>query len=80
MILSLIRENHLCSWFTAKSRFFKVRECYFALLIPGNWEFRDEYVQTLKCLLQKRANVTQEAFFGLCKHAMHVNSPEIFTS
>jgi len=42
----------LCSWFTAKSRFLKVRECYFALLIPGKWEFRDEYVQTLKCLLQ----------------------------
>jgi len=29
-----------------------VRECYFALLIPGKWEFRDEYVQTIKCLLQ----------------------------
>jgi len=28
-----------------------VREGYFALLIPSKWEFIEEYVQTLKCLL-----------------------------
>jgi len=32
-----------------------VRECYFALLIPGKWEFRDEYVQTIMCLLHYTA-------------------------
>ena len=51
MVLSRIRENHLCSWFTAKSRFLEVRECYFALLILSKWEFREEHVQTIKCLL-----------------------------
>jgi len=51
MLLSLMRETHLCSWFTAKSRFLKVRECYFALLIPSKWEFWEEHIQTVKCLL-----------------------------
>jgi len=52
ILLSLMRETHLCFWFTAKSRFLKVRECYFALLIPGKWEFWEEHVQTVRCLLQ----------------------------
>ena len=40
-------------WFSAKRRFLKVREGYFALLILSKWEFREEYVQTIKCLLQR---------------------------
>ena len=44
-------ERMTCPWFTAMSRFLRVREGYFALLIPSKWEFREEYVQTIKCLL-----------------------------
>jgi len=37
--------------FPANRSFLKVREGYFALLIPSKWEFSKEYVQTIKCLL-----------------------------
>ena len=66
MVLGPTRENHLCSWFTAKSRFLKVRECYFALLIPGKWEFWEEYVQTIKCLLQLKGKVLSKPLLSTC--------------
>ena len=36
--------------------FLKLRVCYFALLILSKWEFWEEYVKTVKCLLQKAHN------------------------
>ena len=41
-------------WFSANGRFLKMRESYFTLLILRKWEFRKEYVQTIKCLLHGR--------------------------
>ena len=48
-----VREVILHCWFPANRRFLKVRESYFASLILSKWEFRKEYVQTIKCLLQE---------------------------
>ena len=45
------------------SRFLKVREGYFALLIPSKWEFRDEYVQTIMCLLHIYIDLKQVSVF-----------------
>ena len=43
-----------------------MRECYFALLILNKWEFRDEYVQTIKCLLHNKAMITLVEYGTRC--------------
>jgi len=74
MASSLIREIYLCSLFAAKSRFLKVRECYFALLILSKWEFREEYVHTIKCLLQFEHQIHQNIIYTSDKlYSIHIN-------
>ena len=57
-------------WFLATRRSLKVREGYFALLIPSKWEFSKEYVQTIKRLLQYHLLFC----FGQMKYLCHLNS------
>jgi len=47
-----VREGYFTLLILSKEKISqREREGYFALLILNKWEFREEYVQTIKCLL-----------------------------
>jgi len=61
-------------WFLATRRSLKVREGYFALLIPSKWEFSKEYVQTIKRLLHFPPKVITSLCYVAARLKFYVNT------